>query len=90
MTLLSVLDILLVIVGGAGMISGHVTLAPGTTISGGSLVMKSINQAGLYTSVFPLDSHDEWVRNAAHIRRLSKLAERVAELEKKLKTIENE
>ena len=78
------------IVGGAGMISGHVTLAPGTTISGGSLVMKSINQAGLYTSVFPLDSHDEWVRNAAHIRRLAKLAERVAELEKKLKTIENE
>jgi UDP-3-O-[3-hydroxymyristoyl] glucosamine N-acyltransferase len=75
------------IVGGAGMISGHVTLAPGTTISGGSLVMKSINQPGLYTSVFPLDSHDEWVRNAAHIRRLSHLAERVSELEKKLKEI---
>jgi UDP-3-O-[3-hydroxymyristoyl] glucosamine N-acyltransferase len=73
------------IVGGAGMISGHVTLAPGTTISGGSLVMKSINQPGLYTSVFPLDSHDEWVRNAAHIRRLSHLADRVSELEKKLK-----
>ncbi len=73
------------IVGGAGMISGHVTLAPGTTISGGSLVMKSINQPGLYTSVFPLDQHDEWVRNAAHIRRLSHLAERVSELEKKLK-----
>lgn len=73
------------IVGGAGMISGHVTLAPGTTISGGSLVMKSISQPGLYTSVFPLDSHDEWVRNAAHIRRLSHLAERVSELEKKLK-----
>ena len=75
------------IVGGAGMISGHVTLAPGTTISGGSLVMKSITQPGLYTSVFPIDSHDEWVRNAAHIRRLSHLAERVSELEKKLKEI---
>ena len=73
------------IVGGAGMISGHVTLAPGTTISGGSLVMKSITQPGLYTSVFPLDTHDSWVRNAAHIRRLSRLAERVAELEKLLK-----
>ena len=73
------------IVGGAGMISGHVSLAPNTTISGGSLVMKSINQGGLYTSVFPLDTHDEWVRNAAHIRRLSKLADRVAELEKKLR-----
>ncbi|MBP5986878.1 MAG: UDP-3-O-(3-hydroxymyristoyl)glucosamine N-acyltransferase [Azonexus sp.] len=73
------------IVGGAGMISGHVTLAPGTVVSGGSLVMKTINQPGVYTSVFPLDTHDEWVRNAAHIRRLSKLAERVSELEKKLK-----
>ncbi len=78
------------IVGGAGMISGHVTLAPGTVISGGSLVMKNITQPGLYTSVFPLDTHDEWVRNAAHIRRLSKLADRVAELEKKLKEQENE
>lgn len=76
------------IVGGAGMISGHVTLAPGTTISGGSLVMKNITQGGLYTSVFPLDTHDEWVRNAAHIRRLSKLADRVSELEKKLKASE--
>ncbi|MBL8419451.1 MAG: UDP-3-O-(3-hydroxymyristoyl)glucosamine N-acyltransferase [Dechloromonas sp.] len=73
------------IVGGAGMISGHVTLAAGTTISGGSLVMKSIAQPGLYTSVFPLDTHDEWVRNAAHIRRLSHLAERVSNIEKLLK-----
>ena len=73
------------IVGGAGMISGHVTLAPGTTISGGSLVMKSIAQPGLYTSVFPLDTHDEWVRNAAHIRRLSHLAERISNIEKLLK-----
>lgn len=78
------------IVGGAGMISGHVTLAPGTVVSGGSLVMKTINQPGVYTSVFPLDTHDEWVRNAAHIRRLSKLAERVSELEKKLKEKEIE
>ncbi len=76
------------IVGGAGMISGHVTLAPGTTISGGSLVMKSIAQPGLYTSVFPLDTHDEWVRNAAHIRRLSHLAERVSNIEKLLKQAE--
>lgn len=73
------------IVGGAGMISGHVTLASGTTISGGSLVMKSIARPGLYTSVFPLDTHDEWVRNAAHIRRLSRLAERVSNIENLLK-----
>ena len=78
------------IVGGGGMVSGHVTLAPGTTLSGGSLVMKSIRKAGRYTSVFPIDTHDEWVRNAAHIRRLSRLAERISELEKKLKHIQLE
>lgn len=73
------------IVGGAGMISGHINLAPDTVISGGSLVMKDIRQPGVYTSVFPLDTHEEWLRNASHIRRLSKLADRISVLEKKLK-----
>jgi UDP-3-O-[3-hydroxymyristoyl] glucosamine N-acyltransferase len=49
--------------------------------------MKSITRPGLYTSVFPLDTHDEWVRNAAHIRRLSRLAERIGRLEKQLEGI---
>lgn len=73
------------VVGGASTIAGHLNIAGGTTLSGGSQVMKSINQPGHYTSVFPLDEHGEWIRNAAHIRRLSHLAERVSELEKKLK-----
>ena len=78
------------IVGGGGMVSGHVTLAPGTVLSGGSLVMKSISQPGRYTSVFPLDTHDQWLHNASHIRRLSRLAERISELEKKLKQLDSE
>ena len=52
------------------------------------MVMKSITKPGLYTSVFPLDVHDQWVRNAAHIRRLSHLAERVSDIEKLLKQAE--
>jgi UDP-3-O-[3-hydroxymyristoyl] glucosamine N-acyltransferase len=74
------------ILGGASMISGHLSLAPNTTISGASTVMRSIVEpGGVYASVFPLDSYEHWMRNAAHIRRLSKLAERVSELEKQLK-----
>ena len=62
------------------------TLAAGTTISAGTLAMKSVNESGARLSgVFPAEQHEDWVRNAAHIRRLAKLAERVAELEKKLK-----
>lgn len=74
------------ILGGATMISGHLTLAPNTTISGASTVMRSIVEPnGVFASVFPLDTYEHWMRNASQIRRLSKLAERVSELEKKLK-----
>ena len=73
------------IVGGAGMVSGHLNIVAGTTISGGSTLMKSIAKPGVYTSVFPIDTHEEWLRNASHLRRLSKLADRISELEKKLK-----
>ncbi len=73
------------IVGGAAMVSGHLNIASGTTISGATTVMKNILNPGVYTSNFPLATHEEWLRNASHIRRLAKLAERVQELEKKLK-----
>lgn len=79
------------ILGGATMISGHLNLAPNTTISGASTVMRSIVEpGGVHCSVFPLDTYEHWMKNASHIRRLSKLADRVAELEKKLKEQEGE
>jgi len=73
-----------VVVGGAAMIAGHVTIASGAVISGGSLVMKNITKPGQYTSVFPLEEHGHWLHNAAQIRHLARLAERVSALEKKL------
>ena len=75
-------------VGGAGMIVGHLELADDVHISAGSMVTKSLRQPGQYTSIFPLEAHDAWLKNAAQIKRLAKLAERVAELEKKLELLE--
>ncbi|WP_313953980.1 UDP-3-O-(3-hydroxymyristoyl)glucosamine N-acyltransferase [Accumulibacter sp.] len=71
-------------VGGAGMIIGHLELADDVHISAGSMVTRNLPHAGQYTSIFPLEAHQEWLHNAAQIRRLARLAERVAELEKKL------
>ncbi|MQM30473.1 MAG: UDP-3-O-(3-hydroxymyristoyl)glucosamine N-acyltransferase [Candidatus Accumulibacter phosphatis] len=76
-------------VGGAGMIIGHLELADDVHISAGSMVTKSLPRAGQYTSIFPLEGHQEWLHNAAQIKRLARLAERVAELEKKLEQREN-
>ena len=75
-------------VGGAGMIVGHLELADDVHISAGSMVTKSLRKPGQYTSIFPLETHDSWLRSAAQIKRLAKLAERVAELENKIETME--
>lgn len=71
-------------VGGAGMIVGHLELADDVHISAGSMVTRNLPSPGQYTSIFPLEGHQQWLRNAAQIKRLARLAERVTELEKKL------
>ena len=76
-------------VGGAGMIVGHLELADDVHVSAGTMVTKNLRQPGQYTSIFPLERHDEWLHNAAQIKRLARLAERVAELEKKLGIMEH-
>ena len=75
-------------VGGAGMIVGHLELADDVHVSAGTMVTKSLRHPGQYTSIFPLESHAEWLQNASQIKRLAKLAERVSELEKKLELME--
>ena len=76
-------------VGGAGMIIGHLELADDVHVSAGTMVTRSLRQSGQYTSLFPLERHEEWLLTAAQIKRLVKLAARVSELEKKLELIKN-
>ena len=75
-------------IGGAGMIIGHLDLGDDVHISAGTMVTRSLHRPGQYTSIFPLQAHSDWLHNASQIRRLAKIAERVAELEKKLQSME--
>ena len=75
-------------VGGAGMVIGHLELADDVHVSAGTMVTKSLRRAGQYTSIFPLESHEAWLENAAQIKRLAKMAARIEELEKKLEKLE--
>lgn len=70
------------------MIIGHLELADDVHVSAGTMVTKSLRQPGQYTNIFPLEPHDEWLQNAAQIKRLAKLAERVSELEKNSESLE--
>ncbi len=70
-------------IGGAAMILGHLTLADRVNISAGSFVARSILTPGLYTGIFPIDDNAAWEKNAATLKQLHKLRERVKALEKK-------
>jgi UDP-3-O-[3-hydroxymyristoyl] glucosamine N-acyltransferase len=69
-------------IGGAAGVIGHLTIADDVNISAFSLVQSSITQPGQYTGVYPLEPHAHWEKNAATLRRLAKLRERVQSLER--------
>ena len=70
-------------IGGAANILGHLSLAEGVHISTASVVMRSIHKPGLYSGIFPIDDNASWEKNAATLRNLHSLRERVRALEKK-------
>lgn len=76
--------------GGAAMIVGHIEIADDVHISAGTLVTKSLRKPDQYTSIFPFATHTEWLQNAAQLKHLARLAERVSELENKLAQMEKE
>ncbi|RZI83675.1 MAG: UDP-3-O-(3-hydroxymyristoyl)glucosamine N-acyltransferase [Rubrivivax sp.] len=69
-------------VGGGGMVLGHLSLAEGVHVSAATLVSRSIHKPGLYSGVFPFDDNASWEKNAATLRNLHALRDRVRTLEK--------
>lgn len=71
-------------IGGAAMILGHLTIADRVNISAGSFVSRSILKPGLYTGIFPIAENAAWEKNAATLKQLHTLRERIKALEKKM------
>ena len=72
-------------VGGGAIILGHLTLGAHVNISAGTLVSKSILKPGHYTGIFPVDDNAAWERNAASLKQLHSLRDRIKTLEKETK-----
>jgi len=68
-------------IGGGAVVLGHLTLADGVHISAASVVMRSILQPGQYSGVFPIDDNASWEKNAATLRQLHRLRDRIRALE---------
>jgi UDP-3-O-[3-hydroxymyristoyl] glucosamine N-acyltransferase len=72
-------------IGGAAVILGHLELADRVDISAASVVTRSILKPGHYTGIFPIDDNAQWEKNAASVKRLHSLRQRLVALENSVK-----
>jgi UDP-3-O-[3-hydroxymyristoyl] glucosamine N-acyltransferase len=73
-------------IGGGAIVLGHLSIVDGVNISAATVVTRSIRKPGTYTGMFPIDENAQWEKNAASLKQLHSLRERVRALEEKLKT----
>nr|MDP2192393.1 UDP-3-O-(3-hydroxymyristoyl)glucosamine N-acyltransferase [Rhodoferax sp.] len=72
--------------GGGAIVLGHLALADEVNISAASVVTRSIRKPGHYTGLFPIDDNAAWEKNAASLKHLHSLRDRIRALEDKLTT----
>ena len=72
-------------IAGGALILGHLELTDDVHITAGSLVAKSINQPGTYSSGTLIQNNMTWKRNAIRFSQLDDMAKRIQHLEKHIK-----
>ena len=71
--------------GGGAIVLGHLTLADHVNISAATVVTRSLRKSGHYTGMFPVDENSKWEKNAASLKQLHHLRDRIRALEDQLK-----
>ncbi len=72
-------------IGGGANILGHLEIVDHVTISALTTVSRSILQPGQYSGMFPFQEHAAWEKNAAAVRHLYDIRQRLRALESQLK-----
>lgn len=73
-------------IGGGSCIGGHIELADNVIITGMSMVIGSIKEAGVYSSGVPATDNKRWRRNAVRFTQLDEMARNVRDLQKHTQT----
>lgn len=71
-------------VGGGAIVLGHLQLADRVHISAATVVTRSLTQSGVYTGMFPVDENAKWEKNAATLKQLHSMRDRIKALERQL------
>lgn len=75
-------------IGGGAIVLGHLAVADHVNISAATVVTRSVRKPGHYTGMFPLDDNAVWEKNAAALKQLHSLRDRIRTLEDQLKKME--
>jgi UDP-3-O-[3-hydroxymyristoyl] glucosamine N-acyltransferase len=59
-------------------------------VSAATVVTRSILKPGHYTGMFPVDENAQWEKNAASLKQLSRMRDRVRQLEQQIQTLQKE
>lgn len=76
-------------IGGAVGVAGHVTIGDRVIVTAKSGVSKSIPGPGIFTSAFPAMPNADWNKNAAIMRNLDKMRDRLRGLEATVKKLQD-
>ncbi len=69
--------------GGGAIILGHLEIVDHVHITAATVISRSIRQPGQYSGMFPFDDNASWEKNAATLRQLHQMRERLRALERK-------
>ena len=69
--------------GGGAIVLGHLELVDNVHVSAATTISRSILEPGHYSGMFPFDDNAVWEKNAATLRQLHALRDRLRALEKK-------
>lgn len=69
--------------GGGAIILGHLEIVDHVHITAATVITRSIHQPGQYSGLFPFDDNASWEKNAATLRQLHSMRDRLRALERK-------
>ena len=70
--------------GGGAIVLGHIELVDHVHVSAATVVTRSLLKAGTYSGVFPIDTNETWQKNAATLKQLHSLRDRIKQLESEM------
>ncbi|WP_340616435.1 UDP-3-O-(3-hydroxymyristoyl)glucosamine N-acyltransferase [Xenorhabdus entomophaga] len=71
-------------IGGASVINGHMNICDKVTVTGMSMVIRSITEPGVYSSGIPLQPNKTWRKTAALVMNINEMNKRLKSVERRL------